>query len=622
MAVSEKIANILATLPDRPGCYLMKDREDQLLYVGKAVNLKNRVRSYFHSPGQQTQKTRRMVSLIDHIEWIVVDSELEALILEMNLIKKNRPPFNVQLKDDKRYPYIKISFQDPYPKISVTRQLESDGARYFGPYTSVWAVNQTLDLLRRIFPYHTCDRDLTGADQRACLYYDIKLCPAPCTGKISRDDYRASMENIASFLSGDTDEIIDSLTAKMNDDAEALRYEAAAIRRDQIRAIERVVERQRIVTTDELNSDVLAMARIENEACVQVFFIRKGKLIGQDYFIMNETEDENDEEILSGFIKQFYSKSVNVPDRMYLPIEIEERRIIQQWLRQDRRNPKVQLQVPKSGNPKELVSMATENAIETLRALKTQWANDTHKQSQSLAELETALELPRTPNRIECYDISNTQGTLSVGSMVVFEQGIPRKAHYRRFNIKTVEGPNDFESMTEVLTRRLKRWQSAQEKDNRTGGRIDESFALLPDLIIMDGGKGQLGRAVEVLREFDLFGRISVVGLAKREEELFRPFESDPILLPRRSEGLYLVQRVRDEAHRFAITAHRNRRTRSGLTSELEKIPGIGPVKRKALMKKFGSTEGIAKATVFELTRVSGITQSNADAIRAYFGGE
>lgn len=622
MAVSEKIANILATLPDRPGCYLMKDREDQLLYVGKAVNLKNRVRSYFHSPGQQTQKTRRMVSLIDHIEWIVVDSELEALILEMNLIKKNRPPFNVQLKDDKRYPYIKISFQDPYPKISVTRQLESDGARYFGPYTSVWAVNQTLDLLRRIFPYHTCDRDLTGADQRACLYYDIKLCPAPCTGKISRDDYRASMENIASFLSGDTDEIIDSLTAKMNDDAEALRYEAAAIRRDQIRAIERVVERQRIVTTDELNSDVLAMARVENEACVQVFFIRKGKLIGQDYFIMNETEDENDEEILSGFIKQFYSKSVNVPDRMYLPIEIEERRIIQQWLRQDRRNPKVQLQVPKSGNPKELVSMATENAIETLRALKTQWANDTHKQSQSLAELETALELPRTPNRIECYDISNTQGTLSVGSMVVFEQGIPRKAHYRRFNIKTVEGPNDFESMTEVLTRRLKRWQSAQEKDNRTGGRIDESFALLPDLIIMDGGKGQLGRAVEVLREFDLFGRISVVGLAKREEELFRPFESDPILLPRRSEGLYLVQRVRDEAHRFAITAHRNRRTRSGLTSELEKIPGIGPVKRKALMKKFGSTEGIAKATAFELTRVSGITQSNADAIRAYFGGE
>lgn len=622
MAVSEKIANILATLPDRPGCYLMKDREDQLLYVGKAVNLKNRVRSYFHSPGQQTQKTRRMVSLIDHIEWIVVDSELEALILEMNLIKKNRPPFNVQLKDDKRYPYIKISFQDPYPKISVTRQLESDGARYFGPYTSVWAVNQTLDLLRRIFPYHTCDRDLTGADQRACLYYDIKLCPAPCTGKISRDDYRASMENIASFLSGDTDEIIDSLTAKMNDDAEALRYEAAAIRRDQIRAIERVVERQRIVTTDELNSDVLAVARIENEACVQVFFIRKGKLIGQDYFIMNETEDENDEEILSGFIKQFYSKSVNVPDRMYLPIEIEERRIIQQWLRQDRRNPKVQLQVPKSGNPKELVSMATENAIETLRALKTQWANDTHKQSQSLAELETALELPRTPNRIECYDISNTQGTLSVGSMVVFEQGVPRKAHYRRFNIKTVEGPNDFESMTEVLTRRLKRWQSAQEKDNKTGGRIDESFALLPDLIIMDGGKGQLGRAVEVLREFDLFGRISVVGLAKREEELFRPFESEPILLPRRSEGLYLVQRVRDEAHRFAITAHRNRRTRSGLTSELEKIPGIGPVKRKALMKKFGSTEGIAKATAFELTRVSGITQSNADAIRAYFGGE
>lgn len=335
---------------------------------------------------------------------------------------------------------------------------------------------------------------------------------------------------------------------------------------------------------------------------------------------MNGTEDESDEEILSGFIKQFYSKSINVPDRMYLPIEIEERRIIQQWLQQKNGSPKVRLEIPKKGNSKELVNMATENAIETLRALKTQWANDTNKQSQALAELENALELPRTPNRIECYDISNTQGTLSVGSMVVFEQGVPRKAHYRRFNIKTVEGPNDFDSMTEVLTRRLKRWQSAQEKDNKTGGKIDESFALLPDLIIMDGGKGQLGRAVEVLQEFDLSGRISVVGLAKREEELFRPFESDPILLPRRSEGLYLVQRVRDEAHRFAITAHRNRRVKSGLASQLEQIPGIGPVKRKALLKKFGSPDGVAKATVFELTRVPGITQANADAIRAYFG--
>lgn len=620
MEISLKLTNILATLPDRPGCYLMKDRDDNLLYVGKAINLKNRVRSYFHTAAQHTQKTRRMVSLIDHIEWIVVDSELEALILEMNLIKKNKPPFNVQLKDDKRYPYIKISFQDAYPKISVTRQVDDDGGRYFGPYTSVWAVNQTLDLLRRIFPYHTCDRELTGTDQRACLYEDIKLCPAPCTGKITRADYRASMEHIASFLSGDTDEIIAELGSRMSVESEAMRYEKAAAIRDQIRAIERVVERQRIVTSDGLNSDVVSLARIDNEACVQIFFIRKGKLIGQDYFIMNGTEDESDEEVLSGFIKQFYSKSINVPDRMYLPIEIEERRIIQQWLQQKNGSPKLRLEIPKKGNSKELVNMATENAIETLRALKTQWANDTNKQSQALAELENALELPRTPNRIECYDISNTQGTLSVGSMVVFEQGVPRKAHYRRFNIKTVEGPNDFDSMTEVLTRRLKRWQSAQEKDNKTGGKIDESFALLPDLIIMDGGKGQLGRAVEVLQEFDLSGRISVVGLAKREEELFRPFESDPILLPRRSEGLYLVQRVRDEAHRFAITAHRNRRVKSGLASQLEQIPGIGPVKRKALLKKFGSPDGVAKATVFELTRVPGITQANADAIRAYFG--
>lgn len=622
MTVSQKISNILATLPDRPGCYLMKDKNDELLYVGKAINLKNRVRSYFNTSAQHTEKTRRMVSLIDHIEWIVVDSELEALILEMNLIKKNKPPYNIRLKDDKRYPYIRISFGDNYPKISVTRQIVQDGSRYFGPYTSVWAVNQTLDLLRRIFPYHTCNRELTGNDQRPCLYYDIKLCSGPCIGKISRAAYRELMDHIASFLEGNTDEIIVKLEKKMAEDAEALRYEDAAVARDQIRAIERVVERQRIVSSDPFNSDVISLARIDNEACVQIFFIRNGKLIGQDYFIMKGTDDESDEEILSEFIKQFYDKAISIPERMYLPIDIEESRIIETWLNQSYKNAKVKLQVPKSGNPKDLVNMATENAIDTLRALKTQWANDTNKQSQALDELETHLELDRTPNRIECYDISNTQGTLSVGSMVVFEQGVPKKMHYRRFNIKTVEGPNDFDSMSEVLTRRFKRWQSAHEKDNKTGGKIDESFALLPDLIIIDGGKGQLGRAVEILQEFDLFGRIAVIGLAEREEEVFRPFESDPVILPRRSEGLYLVQRIRDEAHRFAITAHRYRRTKSGLSSTLEKIPGIGPTKRKALLQKFGTVDGVAKATEFELKLVKGISQANADAIRAYFGSE
>ena len=305
---------------------------------------------------------------------------------------------------------------------------------------------------------------------------------------------------------------------------------------------------------------------------------------------------------------------------MLLPVELEEHRIIQQWLRQQRGGKKFTLKVPKTGNEKDLVNMAAENAIETLRALKTQWENDTNKQSEALTELQSALQLPEPPNRIECYDISNTQGTLSVGSMVVFEQGVPKKNLYRRFNIKTVEGPNDFDSMTEVLTRRLKRWQSASEKDNKTGGKIDPSFSVLPDLIIIDGGKGQLGRAVEVLKDFDLLDRVHVVGLAKREEEIFMPFQSDPIILPRNSEGLYLVQRIRDEAHRFAITAHRGRRTKEGLASQLEKIPGIGPVKRKALLKKFGSIDAIAAASKEELMLTDGITSSLADAIRDYFG--
>jgi len=406
----------------------------------------------------------------------------------------------------------------------------------------------------------------------------------------------------------------------MSDAAENLNFERAAALRDQIQAIDRVVEKQKIVSNDDTDSDVIAIARSEKEACIQLFYIRNGKLIGQEYFIMKGTEDEADQEVVSEFIKQFYSDAATIPPQMLLPVELEEHRIIQQWLRQQRGGKKFTLKVPKTGNEKDLVNMAAENAIETLRALKTQWENDTNKQSEALTELQSALQLPEPPNRIECYDISNTQGTLSVGSMVVFEQGVPKKNLYRRFNIKTVEGPNDFDSMTEVLTRRMKRWQSASEKDNKTGGKIDPSFSVLPDLIIIDGGKGQLGRAVEVLNDFDLLDRVHVVGLAKREEEIFMPFHSDPIILPRNSEGLYLVQRIRDEAHRFAITAHRGRRTKEGLASQLEKIPGIGPVKRKALLKKFGSIDAIAAASKEELMLADGITSSLADAIRDYFG--
>ena len=613
--LSEHLQGILDTLPTKPGCYIMKNSGGQIIYVGKAINLRNRVRSYFHASAEQDAKTRQLVRNIVDIEWIVVGSELEALILEMNLIKKHRPRYNIRLKDDKRYPYIKIHWGDPYPKVTVTRQMVQDGSRYYGPYTSAWAVHQTLDVLRRIFPYLTCDRVITGKDPRACLYYDIKLCSAPCIGAVDQQGYRQMLADLGAFLEGKSDEIAQRLRREMDLAAEELRFEQAAVRRDQLQAIERIVERQKVLSNDQVDSDVIAMARNNGEACVQIFFIRGGKLIGREYFILEGTEDEADSEVVAEFIKQFYAQAANVPAQLLLPNEIEEARIIQEWLRSRRSGEKVEVSVPREGQPQELVQMATENAVETLRALRAQWDADTNRQSEALAELQSALQLSGPPNRIECYDISNTQGTYAVGSMVVFEQGTPAKKHYRRFNIQSVSGPDDFASMEEVLTRRFRRWQAAQEADG-VGEKPDLSFALLPDLLMVDGGKGQLSRAVAVLERFNLLGRVPVVGLAKQQEELFLPGQSQSLLLPRNSQGLYLIQRVRDEAHRFAITAHRSRRTREGLASRLDKIPGIGPGRRQLLLKRFGSIERILEATEEELTALPGITPEIALALK------
>ena len=613
--LSEHLQGILDTLPTKPGCYIMKNSGGQIIYVGKAINLRNRVRSYFHASAEQDAKTRQLVRNIVDIEWIVVGSELEALILEMNLIKKHRPRYNIRLKDDKRYPYIKIHWGDPYPKVTVTRQMVQDGSRYYGPYTSAWAVHQTLDVLRRIFPYLTCDRVITGKDPRACLYYDIKLCSAPCIGAVDQQGYRQMMADLGAFLEGKSDEIAQRLRREMDLAAEELRFEQAAVRRDQLQAIDRIVERQKVLSNDQVDSDVIAMARNNGEACVQIFFIRSGKLIGREYFILEGTEDEADSEVVAEFIKQFYAQAANVPAQLLLPNEIEEARIIQEWLRSRRSGEKVEVSVPREGQPQELVQMATENAVETLRALRAQWDADTNRQSEALAELQAALQLSGPPNRIECYDISNTQGTYAVGSMVVFEQGTPAKKHYRRFNIQSVSGPDDFASMEEVLTRRFRRWQAAQEAEG-VGEKPDLSFAMLPDLLMVDGGKGQLSRAVAVLERFNLLGRVPVVGLAKQQEELFLPGQSQSLLLPRNSQGLYLIQRVRDEAHRFAITAHRSRRTREGLASRLDKIPGIGPGRRQLLLKRFGSIERILEATEEELTALPGITPEIALALK------
>ena len=613
---NDHIQQILDTLPDKPGCYLMKDDRGKIIYVGKAINLRNRVRSYFHSPAQQDPKTHRLVRDIADIEWIVVGSELEALILEMNLIKRHQPRYNVRLKDDKRYPYIKVHWQEPFPKVTVTRQMKDDGARYFGPYTSVWAVHQTLDLLRKIFPYLTCNREITGNDSRACLYYDIKLCTAPCIGAINRADYRQVIDDLCQFLEGRTEPVVQRLTEAMQQASKALQYEKAAAIRDQLQAIDKVVERQKVVSSDQTDSDVIAMARADGEACVQVFFIRSGKLIGREYFVLEGTEEEDDDAVLSEFVKQFYSQAAFVPQKVLLPTELEEAQIINTWLNSRKSGEKVEITVPHQELNKELVEMATENAVETLNALRTRWEADKNRQTSALAELQETLNLPEPPNRIECYDISTTQGVASVGSMVVFEQGTPNKKLYRRFNIKTVIGQDDFASMEEVLSRRFRRWKAAQEEDPAVGKKPDPAFSVLPDLLLVDGGKGQLSRAIKVLEEFHLLDRVPVAGLAKQEEELFISGQHDSIFLERHSAGLYLVQRIRDEAHRFAITAHRKRRQKQGLASRLDIVPGIGPARRRELLQKFGSIDGIKAASPEQIAEIKGITLEMAQSLK------
>lgn len=618
MNVSEELKAVLDTVPSKPGCYLMKDRNGKVIYVGKAINLRNRVRSYFHNSAQQHPRTQKLVAKIADIEWIVVDSELEALILEMNLIKKYRPHYNVRLKDDKRYPYIKVHWGDPFPKVTVTRQMLQDGSRYFGPYTSVWAVHQTLDVLRRIFPYLTCDRVITGEDERACLYYDIKLCTAPCIGAIDQKNYRLMIDDLCQFLLGRTEPIVSRLQTQMQQASDDLKFEKAATIRDQLRAIENVVERQKVISSDYIDSDVIAMARSNGEACVQVFFIRGGKLIGREYFLLEGTEETPDAGVMGEFIKQFYDQAPNVPPQVLLPHEVEEAQIIRQWLRQRSPDEKVEILVPKKGQQQELIQMAAQNAAETLSALQAQWEADRHRQTIALNELQEALSLSTPPNRIECYDISNTQGTAAVGSMVVFEQGVPKKKHYRHFNIRSVVGPDDFASMQEVLKRRFNRWKVAQETKMTPGKKSDQSFGLLPDLLLVDGGKGQLGRAVTVLEEFDLQGKIPVAGLAKENEELFLPGQPTSILLPRHSQGLYLIQRIRDEAHRFAVTSHRRLRTKKGLASRLDSIPGIGSARRKLLLNHFGSIHDIQQASLDELTAVPGISPKLANEIKSH----
>jgi excinuclease ABC subunit C len=619
---SEKIQNILASLPMKPGCYIMKDVTGKIIYVGKAKKLRNRVRSYFNASAENNPKTMSLREHIVDIEVIITETEVQALITEETLIKQHQPHYNISLKDDKRYPYIKINWQDPFPRVETTRRIVKDGSRYFGPYAAMWAVQNTLRTLRRAFPYLTCDRIINGKDERACLFFDIKLCNAPCIGAVNQEQYRAMIAELMDVLSGKSEPVVKRLNVEMNHAAENLQFERAAAVRDQLRAIEYITKRHKAVNPEMTDHDVIALTRDKDDALVQILFIRNGKLVGSDSRMLNNAEGEPDSEVLSQFITQFYADVPEVPRELILPNEVYEARVIEQWLKDKRHGQKVSITVPQRGNKRDLVKMAEENATEALRMLRAQWEADTHKQEESLGDLQKALNLPTVPNRIECYDISTTQGTAIVASRVVFVQGAPKKSEYRRFNIKTVshEGSDDYQSMREALTRRFNRWRAAQEdpllvapdgKDN------DETWRLLPDLLIVDGGKGQLGIAIEVFQEFGLLGKVPLVSLAKQFEELYLPGDPNPVILPRRSQGLYLVQRIRDEAHRFAITSHRAQRSKIGMVSQLETVPGVGPKKRKALLKAFdNSIDAIRSASLEDLTAVPGINEQLALAIK------
>ena len=614
MSTSAHIRARLAGVPQKPGVYLFRDANNRVIYVGKAIVLRHRVRSYFQKSASHTPKTERLVADIADLEWIVTKSELEALILECELIKRYRPRYNVRFKDDKRYPYIKVSLQEDFPRIYIVRNMARDGARYFGPFTSSQAVHQSLELLRRLFPYRTCNRVITGQDRRPCLYYHIKRCLAPCIGVVSKDEYRAMVDRVCLSLEGKQEKVIKELEVEMQKRAAALEFERAAELRDQMAAITKIIERQRIVSGHLRDHDFVAFARDDGQACVQVFFVRGGKLIGREYFVLTGTQDEQENEIMTSFIKQFYDEAAHVPPEILVPTDLDELAVIQEWLR-GKRGTKVLVKVPRRGEKRGIMRMATENAVETLKKLRAEWAADTNKHVEALGEIQSALNLARPPARIECYDISNIQGSHTTGSMVVFVQGVPSKQDYRRFRIKTVQGPDDFASMAEVLRRRFSRARSPDAKRSIDGK--ENRWAIMPDLVIVDGGKGQLSAAREAMREMGV-DHIATAGLAKQDEALYVPERAAPILLPRDSQGLYLLQRVRDEAHRFAITYHRKLRKRESTRSLLDDIPGIGPRRRQALLKRFGSIEAMRQATVEELAVVPGMNQPVAEQLREY----
>lgn len=596
-AVEEK----LKLLPESPGVYIMKDDHGRIIYVGKAIVLKNRVRQYFQSSRNHTPKVRAMVSHVADFETIMTHSEVEALILECNLIKKHRPRYNISLKDDKSYPYVKVTVQEEYPRVFITRRVLKDGAQYFGPYTDVTAVHESLKLLRRLFPLRTCRR----LQERPCLEYHIKRCLAPCVGKVPKEDYAAMVHAVLLFLEGRTEDVERELQSRMKQAAETFHFEVAARLRDQLLAVRKVAEKQTIITGVG-DQDAVGMARSEAGVCVQVFFIRAGKMIGREHFLLQGSEEESDEAILLAFLQQYYHRAAFVPREVLLPLELaaEEKSLLEAFLSEKKCNAKVQVHCPQRGTKHDIVKMAEGNAEKYLvdEAMRVKQAMQ--RTRGAVEELGRYLGLKHPPYRMECFDISHFQGTETVASMVVFEDGIAKKSDYRRFKIKSTEGKSDdFLSMREVTRRRY------------VGLAEDE----LPDLIVIDGGKGQLSSALEIIRGEGGHADVPVVGLAKQFELVFTEGNSEPVVLPRRSASLYLIQRIRDEAHRFAITYHRKLRGKRNLVSVLDHVVGIGPKRRAALHAHFGTIAKIKKACVEELAAAPGMNRPAAEAVHNFF---
>lgn len=604
----------LKKLPGKPGVYLMHDEKDAIIYVGKAISLKNRVRQYFQSSRNKGAKIEQMVTHISRFEYIVTDSELEALVLECNLIKEHRPKYNTMLMDDKTYPFIKVTVNEPFPRVMMARRMKKDKAKYFGPYTSAGAVKDTIELIRKLYYIRSCNRSLPKdiGKERPCLNYHIHQCYAPCQGYISREEYRKSIDEVVRFLNGNYDPILKELEEKMLDASENLEFEKAIEYRELLASVQKIAQKQKITDTAGDDRDIIAMASEGEDAVVQVFFIRGGRLIGRDHFYLKIAENDTKSEILSSFIKQFYAGTPYIPAELMLPEEIEDQEIIEEWLT-TRREHKVRLRIPKKGTKEKLVELAQKNAQMVLKNDKERLKREEGRTIGAVKELEKILGLTGII-RMEAYDISNTNGFDSVGSMVVYEHGKPKRNDYRKFKIKSVQGPDDYASMNEVLTRRFEHGLRERQDESETGG-----FQAFPDLIMMDGGRGQVNIALEVLEKLNL--HIPVCGMVKDDNHRTRGLYFNNVELPidRNSECFRLITRIQDEAHRFAITFHRQLRSKGQVHSILDDIPGVGPARRKDLMRSFENIEAIRNATVDNLKELPSMNEKSAQEVYKFF---